>query len=70
MASANIEKLEVEVEVQCSADKFYRMFKHDVKEIPKHLPHIIEHVEVLEGDGVNAGTVKLWKYILGKNYYT
>ncbi|OVA05628.1 Bet v I domain [Macleaya cordata] len=70
MASANIEKLEVEVEVQCSADKFYRMFKHDVKEMPKHLPHLFESVEVLEGDGVSAGTVKLWKYILeGKSLY-
>ncbi|OVA01143.1 Bet v I domain [Macleaya cordata] len=70
MASSNIEKLEVQVEVQCSADKFYRMFKHDVKEIPKNFPHLYEHVEVLEGDGVSAGSVKLWKYILeGKSLY-
>ncbi|OVA04088.1 Bet v I domain [Macleaya cordata] len=63
-AANNIQKLEVEIEVNCSADKFYGMFKHDVQELPKHLPHLYEGVEVLEGDGIGVGSVKRWHYVL------
>ncbi|OVA01726.1 Bet v I domain [Macleaya cordata] len=54
----------VEVEVKCSADKFYGWFKNNMTDLTKLQPHIYKSVEILEGDGKSVGTVWFWKYVL------
>ncbi|OVA01730.1 Bet v I domain [Macleaya cordata] len=61
---AQIHKLEHDIELKCSAYKFYGMFTLNVTQLPKYLPKIYDSIKVIEGDGTSVGTVRLWKYAL------
>ncbi|PIA62157.1 hypothetical protein AQUCO_00200276v1 [Aquilegia coerulea] len=55
-------KLEFELEVKCSADKFWGGMKDTTVLFPKIFSNRFKSIEVVEGDGVNVGTVRLVKY--------
>ncbi|KAF5191338.1 Mlp-like protein [Thalictrum thalictroides] len=55
-------KLEFELQVKCSADKFWAGMKDTTVLFPKIFPQRFKSIEVVEGDGVNVGTVRLVKY--------
>ncbi|KAF5182139.1 Mlp-like protein [Thalictrum thalictroides] len=55
-------KLEFELEVKCPADKFWGGMKDTTVLFPKIFPQRFKSIEVVEGDGVNAGTVRLVRY--------
>ncbi|OVA01712.1 Bet v I domain [Macleaya cordata] len=59
---AQIQKLGVEAEVKCSADKFYGTFKHNITQLPKFFPQVYKSIELIQGDGASVGSVRLWKY--------
>ncbi|KAI3867299.1 hypothetical protein MKW98_001733 [Papaver atlanticum] len=56
-------KLVVELEVDCDADKFYKIAKHH-EDVPKAVPHLFTAVKVTEGDGLVSGCIKEWNFIL------
>ncbi|KAK9145340.1 hypothetical protein Sjap_005243 [Stephania japonica] len=62
---APVEKLELEREVSCPADKFYEFMKKDAAQLPQILPEYYKSCELLHGDGKSVGTIRLWKYTLG-----
>ncbi|XP_026410154.1 major latex protein 15-like [Papaver somniferum] len=65
--SGLVGKLVTESEVNCSADKYYGIFKQHV-DIRKAIPHIFTAVKVTEGHGTTSACVKQWDYIVeGKN---
>ncbi|KAI3899997.1 hypothetical protein MKW98_000897 [Papaver atlanticum] len=65
--SGLVGKLIAESEVNCNADKFYKIFKHH-KEVPKAIPHIYTSVKAVEGHGLTSGCIKEWGYVRdGKN---
>ncbi|KAI3891977.1 hypothetical protein MKX03_001031 [Papaver bracteatum] len=51
--SGLVGKLVAESEVNCSADKYYEMFKQH-EGIPPAIPHIYTGVNVIEGDGTTS----------------
>ncbi|KAB1205735.1 hypothetical protein CJ030_MR7G028080 [Morella rubra] len=55
-------KLEAELELKASADKFYSIFRSQAHQVPNATPDIIQHVAVHEGDWETHGSVKVWKY--------
>ncbi|PIA46406.1 hypothetical protein AQUCO_01500148v1 [Aquilegia coerulea] len=55
-------KLEFELEVKSSVDKFWGGMKDTTVIFPKIFPNRFKSIEVIEGDGVNVGTVRLVKY--------
>ncbi|KAL5552946.1 hypothetical protein UlMin_040347 [Ulmus minor] len=62
MASSNSGKLEVEVDVKSHPDKVWDALKNFIFIYPKALPHDYKSVEVLEGDGIAVGSVRLITY--------
>ncbi|XP_042499153.1 MLP-like protein 423 [Macadamia integrifolia] len=55
-------KLEVELEVKTSADKFWESVRDSTALFPKILPTHYKSIQVLEGDGKCVGSVKLLTY--------
>lgn len=55
-------KLEVEVEVKSSADKFWGGIKESSDLFPKIFPDQFKSIEIVEGDGISVGSVRLIKY--------
>lgn len=58
-------KAEVEVEVKSSADKFWRALRDSTDLFPKIFPDEYKSIEIVEGDGKSAGTIRLLKYAEG-----
>ncbi|KAI3887454.1 hypothetical protein MKX03_003309 [Papaver bracteatum] len=61
--SGLVGKLVTESEVNCDADKYYKIFKHH-EEVPTAIPHIYSSVKVIEGHGTTSGCIKQWNYIV------
>ncbi|KAK7361961.1 hypothetical protein VNO77_04057 [Canavalia gladiata] len=51
-------KLEVEIEVKCNADKFWDTIKDSAEIFPKAFPNDYKSIEILEGDGKSAGSIR------------
>ncbi|KAJ8773816.1 hypothetical protein K2173_008279 [Erythroxylum novogranatense] len=58
-------KLDVEVEIKSSADKFWRWIRDSTTIYPKAFPETYKSIEVLEGDGKAVGSVRLLTYSEG-----
>ncbi|CAL5206659.1 unnamed protein product [Lathyrus oleraceus] len=56
-------KVEIEIEIQAPADKFYNIFRKQLEHVPNISPEIHEN-KVHEGDGENVGSIKYWEYII------
>jgi hypothetical protein len=52
-------KLEVEVEVKSNAEKFWNTLKDCATIFPKAFPNDYKSIEILEGDGKSAGSIRL-----------
>ncbi|KAI3973760.1 hypothetical protein MKX01_031180 [Papaver californicum] len=59
--SGLVGKLVIESEVNCNADKYYKIFKHH-EEVPQAIPHIYTSVKAVEGHGITSGCIKEWGY--------
>ncbi|KAI3837795.1 hypothetical protein MKX03_017186 [Papaver bracteatum] len=57
--SGLVGKLVTESEVNCSADKYYKIFKHH-EDLSTAMPHIYTSVKAVEGHGTTSGCVKEW----------
>ena len=64
--SSDIGKLETDVEIKASAEKFHEMFRHK----PHHLTHAssdkIHGCELHEGEWGQVGSVIYWNYFHGE----
>lgn len=59
-------KLEAVVEIKSFADKFYSVLSSENHQVPNASSDKVHGVEVHEGDWKTSGSVKLWKYTVGK----
>ncbi|KAK3442594.1 hypothetical protein EUGRSUZ_B02928 [Eucalyptus grandis] len=57
-------KLEVEIDIQSSADKFYNLFKSQIYHLPTISSDIIQKVELHDGDWNSSDAIKHWNYTL------
>ncbi|XP_042514353.1 MLP-like protein 423 [Macadamia integrifolia] len=55
-------KLEVELEVKSSADKFWESIRDSTTLFPKIFPTHYKSIQVLEGDGKGVGSIRLLTY--------
>ncbi|KAF8378318.1 hypothetical protein HHK36_029657 [Tetracentron sinense] len=62
---ASTGRLEVQVEVKSSADKFWGCIRDSNTLFPKIFPEQYKSIEVLEGDGKSVGSVRLLKFAEG-----
>ncbi|MCL7035520.1 hypothetical protein MKW94_012250, partial [Papaver nudicaule] len=60
--SGLVGKLVIESEVNCDADKYYKIWKHH-EDVPDATPHV-SGVKVVEGHGTTSGCVKQWNYVI------
>ncbi|EEF36378.1 MLP-like protein 34 [Ricinus communis] len=55
-------KLETVLELSCTPQQFFTVWKSEAHQIPNHTPNNIHAVDVHEGDWETAGSLKAWKY--------
>ncbi|GFP91548.1 mlp-like protein 423 [Phtheirospermum japonicum] len=55
-------KVEVEVEMKSKSDKVWHSIRESTDVFPKALSHNYKSIEVLEGDGKSAGSIRLVTY--------
>ena len=59
-------KLGTEVEIKSPPEKYYNIFKGQAFHVPNAVPDHIQGVDINEGDWETHGSVKIWKYTMGK----
>ncbi|MCL7035557.1 hypothetical protein MKW94_028348 [Papaver nudicaule] len=60
--SGLVGKLVTELEINCDADSYYKIFKH-AEDLPKAAPHLYAGVKVISGDVTRSGCIKEWNVI-------
>ena len=55
-------KVKAEIEVKSNADKFWGIVRDGASIYPKAFPNEIKSIEILEGDGKAAGSVRQVTY--------
>ena len=60
-------KVEAEIEIKASANKFYEVNSKRVAEAPKFCPNFIQSVDLVEGEWGQEGCVVCWYFIFGKS---
>ncbi len=66
MASSG--KLDVEVHIKSSPDKFWNSIRDSTTLFPKAFPDQYKNIRVLEGDGKAPGSVRLFTYAEGTGF--
>uniref|UniRef100_A0A2P2K165 MLP-like protein 328 n=1 Tax=Rhizophora mucronata TaxID=61149 RepID=A0A2P2K165_RHIMU len=61
---ANVEKLEVDLGLKCSADQFFKFLSTEIHQIGNTSSDKIQNVRVNEGDWKTHGSIKEWKYTI------
>ncbi|CAN7130012.1 unnamed protein product [Brassica rapa subsp. narinosa] len=56
-------KLEADVEIKASAEKFHHMWAGRVHDLPKATPDKVRNCELQEGDWGKVGSVVIWSYL-------
>lgn len=68
MASSG--KLDVEVEIKSPADKFWVAIRDSTVLFPTIFPDQYKSIEIVEGDGKSAGSIRLIKFAEGLAKYS
>ncbi|KAK2635472.1 hypothetical protein Ddye_030264 [Dipteronia dyeriana] len=55
-------KLEADIEIKASAEKYFNIFKSQCQHLPNISSSNLQGVDLHEGDWDTHGSVKLWKY--------
>ncbi|XP_045812698.1 MLP-like protein 423 [Trifolium pratense] len=58
-------KLEVDIELKSNADKYWQTIRDSTTIFPKAFPHDYKSIEILEGDGKAAGSIRHFTYAEG-----
>ena len=61
------EKVEAEVEIKASANRFHEVNSKRIAEVPKLSPNFIQSVDLLEGEWGKEGSVMCWYFLFGKS---
>lgn len=61
-------KLEVDIDLKSNADEYWQTLRDSTTIFPKAFPHDYKSIEILEGDGKAAGSVRHISYAEGKNF--
>ena len=67
-AAAGAGKLEVEVEVKSTADKFWGIIQDSATIFPRAFPHDYKSIQILVGDGKAVGSVREISYGEGMHF--
>ncbi|GMI75183.1 MLP-like protein 31 [Hibiscus trionum] len=59
---AQIRRMDCQIEVKSSADKFFDAFKTKAHLMPKMSSQLVSDIKLLEGDWTSVGSVRLWYY--------
>ena len=62
---AQIAKIEVQLEIKSSAEKFYEVFRSKQYLLPKICPDVVKNIKLIEGDWESVGSIKEWAYVAG-----
>ncbi|KDP20178.1 hypothetical protein JCGZ_04713 [Jatropha curcas] len=57
-------QLEAEVQLKCSPEQFFSVWKNDAQQVPNHTPSNVQGVKLHEGDWETSGCIKIWDYTI------
>lgn len=63
---AQLSKLERQIGIKSSPDKFYGFFRNNMPRFPQMFQSNIKSFEIVGGGELKSGSVTRWKYCLGK----
>ncbi|KAI3971903.1 hypothetical protein MKW92_021632 [Papaver armeniacum] len=61
--SGLVGKLVTELEVDCDADKYYKIYKR-LEDVQNAIPHLCTGIKLIHGDASRSGCIKEWNFIL------
>ena len=61
------EKVEAEVEIKASANRFHEVNSKRLAEVPKLSPNFLQRVDLVEGEWGQEGSVMCWYFLFGKS---
>ncbi|XVE92014.1 hypothetical protein REPUB_Repub01dG0060700 [Reevesia pubescens] len=64
---AQIAKMEVQIGIKSSADKFYDIFRNKMHLMPKICPQEFKDGKVVQGDWKSVGSIREWIYAAAGN---
>ncbi|OMO99697.1 hypothetical protein COLO4_13138 [Corchorus olitorius] len=59
---AQIQKMEFQIELKSSADKFFELFRSKPQLLPKICPQEFKGVKLVEGDWDSVGSIREWTH--------
>ncbi|KAF4352675.1 hypothetical protein F8388_005370 [Cannabis sativa] len=62
---AQIAKMELQMELKSSAERFYGIFRSKRYLIPEMCPDLVKNVKVIKGDWESVGSIKEWTLVTG-----
>ncbi|KAL2485003.1 MLP-like protein [Abeliophyllum distichum] len=62
---SQIRKIELQTQIRSSPDRIFDIYKNKSYLMPKISPDKLQSIEVVEGDGISVGSVRLWTYVMG-----
>ncbi|KAL5553441.1 hypothetical protein UlMin_040842 [Ulmus minor] len=64
---AQIGNMEYELEVKCSAQRFYQIFRSRAHLLPKLCPNVVKDIQVIKGGWDAIDSVKRWIFLSGNS---
>jgi hypothetical protein len=63
---AQVAKLEAQIEIKCSGEKFYEIFGSKAHLVPKICPNLVKDIQLVKGDWESKDSIKQWTIVTGK----
>ncbi|GMN66587.1 hypothetical protein TIFTF001_035653 [Ficus carica] len=57
---AQIAKMESQVDIKSSAERFYETFKNKQNHLPKMCPNVVQDIQLIKGDWESIGSLRKW----------
>lgn len=64
---AQASRIEAQVDINCSADRFYGVFRKNMNQLIQMFPENIKGYNFVQGNEFGNGAVVLWEYDLGES---
>lgn len=62
---AQIAKMESQVDIKSSAEKFFQTFCNKQNELPKMCPNVVKDLQLIKGDWQSVGSIRKWIFVPG-----
>ena len=62
---AQLTKMESQVDIKSSAEKFFQTFCNKQNELPEMCPNVVKNMQLIKGDWQSVGSIRKWIFVPG-----